>query len=82
LRRASLSIVLNLAEGFERKTNKDFARFVSNAKGSAGECRSIFYIALDLGYLSESEFMEFKNKIINISRQLSKFADYLVKSSK
>ena len=44
LRRAALSIVLNIAEGFERKSNKDFARFINNAKGSAGECRAVFHV--------------------------------------
>jgi len=82
LRRAALSIVLNIAEGFERKSNKDFARFINNAKGSAGECRAVFYIALDLKYLPESDFIQIREKTINISRQLSKFADYLIRSSK
>ena len=82
LRRAALSIALNIAEGFERKTNKDFARFINNAKASSGECRAIFYIALDLGYINENEFVNYKKKVINIARQLSKFSRYLIQSAK
>lgn len=82
LRRAAISINLNIAEGFERKTNKDFARFISNSKGSAGECRAIFYLALDLKYLSQKEFDELLNEIISISCQLSKFGNYLIQSAK
>ena len=81
LRRAALSIVLNIAEGFERKSNKEFAHFINIAKGSAGECRAIFYIALDLKYLNESEFDNLTNKITTISKQLSSFSAYLIKSS-
>ncbi len=77
-RRAAISIALNIAEGFERKTNKDFARFISISKGSAGECRSILYIALDLKHISESDFNILSDEIISISKQLSKFNTYLL----
>ncbi len=52
LKRASYSIMLNIAEGFERGFNKDFAHFIDFAKGSAGEVRSIMYIMLDNKYIS------------------------------
>ena len=42
----------NIAEGFERKTFRDFARFLDLAKGSCGEVRSMLYVAQDLGYIS------------------------------
>lgn len=81
LRRAALSIVLNIAEGHERKTNKDFAYFITIAKASAGECRAALYIALDLSYVTKSEFDILQNEVINITRQLSGFGSYLVKSA-
>jgi len=81
IRRASLSIPLNIAEGFERKTNKDFARFVNMAKASAGECRAALYLAHDLGYLTAEMLDNLLKKIISISEQLSKFSEYLMKTS-
>ncbi|PIZ72560.1 four helix bundle protein [Candidatus Peregrinibacteria bacterium CG_4_10_14_0_2_um_filter_43_11] len=80
LRRASVSILLNISEGFERKTNIDFARFINQAKGSSGECRAVFYIALDNGYITQIQFDELVEKAISISRQLSKFGSYLTAS--
>jgi len=81
-RSAALSIVLNISEGFERKSNKDFARFINTSKASAGECRAILYIAQDLGYLSLSEFNSLKEAVLDISRQLSKFESYLLDTHK
>ena len=56
IRRASVSIMNNISEGFERDTNRDFIKFLFIAKGSAGEVRSMSYIALDQGYIEETEF--------------------------
>jgi len=80
IRRASVSIMLNIAEGFERKTNKDFARFINNSKASAGETRCGFYISFDAGYLTEELFDSSLKDIISISKQLSKFGQYLLES--
>lgn len=80
MRRASLSILLNISEGFERRTNKDFARFINTAKASAGECRAALYVSYDLNYLTENKFIELKEDAISISRQLSKFEKYLLSS--
>ena len=52
IQRASISVMNNIAEGFERGTKKDFARFLDQAKGSAGEVRSMLYAAEDLSYLT------------------------------
>ncbi len=58
IRRAAISIMNNIAEGFERGSNKDFVRFLFIARGSAGEVRSLLYLGLDQGYLTNSEFSE------------------------
>ena len=60
--------------------NREFIQFLSIAKGSAGELRSQFYRALDVGLLAEKEFEAVQMKIQGISRQLSLFIRYLKNS--
>ena len=52
IRRASVSVLSNIAEGFERGGDKEFLQFLAVAKGSCGEVRAQLYVALDQGYLS------------------------------
>ena len=56
IQRASVSIMSNIAEGFERKRHGEFHQFLSVAKASCAEVRSQLYVALDVGYVSPSEF--------------------------
>jgi four helix bundle protein len=56
IQRAAVSIINNIAEGFERNNNKEFVVFLKYSKGSAGEIRSMLYVALDLNYISKSIF--------------------------
>jgi four helix bundle protein len=58
MRRASVSIMSNIAEGFESRTQAMFVEFLGRAKASAGELRAQTYIALDAGYLDQKEFDE------------------------
>ncbi len=78
LKRASYSIMLNIAEGFERGSNKEFANFLNIAKGSAGEVRSILYILKENNYIIEEEFTDLYSKIEQISAQLSNFRKFLI----
>jgi four helix bundle protein len=56
MQRAAVSIMSNIAEGFERRDRREFHRFLSTAKGSWAEVRSQLYVAFDIGYLVISDF--------------------------
>lgn len=70
---AVISIMNNIAEGFERRTNKEFVQFLYIAKGSAGEVRSMLYLAKDLNYITEEQFKRLYDEIIIISKLISNF---------
>ena len=80
LRRSSISVMANIAEGFERNGNREFVQFLSLAKGSVGELRSHLYVASDLGTISEPEQAHLKKEVISISRQLSGLIKYVQSS--
>ena len=81
IRRASVSILSNIAEGFERGNNKEFAHFLAIAKGSTGEVRAQLYIALDQGYLATDTFEQLSGLAIEIGELLSGFMRYLSQSA-
>jgi four helix bundle protein len=77
IRRASVSVVSNIAEGFERDGSKEFKQFLSIAKGSAGEVRAQLYVALDLEYITNTEFEKLNILVIETSKLISGFIKYL-----
>lgn len=77
IRRAAVSISSNIAEGYDRGSKADFARFLYIARGSGSEVRSQLYLALDLGYLSKDVFDNLYGKIDRIVRQLASFISKL-----
>jgi four helix bundle protein len=82
IRRASLSITSNIAEGFERNTDKEFIYFLYVAKASAGEVRSQLYLAYDLEYIAKELFDDLLVSVTEISKLLSGFIKYLETSRK
>ncbi|MBT7074661.1 MAG: four helix bundle protein [Anaerolineae bacterium] len=77
IRRASISIMSNISEGFESSTQKTFIKYLGHAKASAGEVRAQLYIAKDQGYISEEDFEKTREMAEICSRQLSRFIQYL-----
>jgi four helix bundle protein len=71
IQRAAVSISNNIAEGFERQTNKEFKNFLYIAKGSAGEVRSMLAIARELTYITTEQYEDFSLKTLEISKLLS-----------
>jgi four helix bundle protein len=78
--RAAISIMSNIAEGFARKSDKEFRQFLYISKASAAELQSLFYVALDIGYISGELHKEFYERIDIISRKLANFIKYLSKN--
>jgi len=70
---ASVSIMNNVAEGFERRTNKELRNFLFIAKGSCGEVRSMLYLAIKFNYLNIKDFNKIYRLTIEISRCLAGF---------
>jgi len=67
IRRSTVSVMSNIAEGFESQSQAMFIKYLGIAKASAGEVRSLLYMTLDLGYLSQNEF----DKVFNLSKKVS-----------
>ncbi|MEL6443615.1 MAG: four helix bundle protein [Bacteroidota bacterium] len=71
MRRASVSVMSNIAEGFERRSRKEFHQFLSIARGSAGELRAQCYAALDADYIDSKTFDELNGEARRIARMLN-----------
>ena len=77
LRRSSLSIILNIAEGSSKQSDKDFNRYIAIALGSVDETAASLEIALDLELISLEQFKEFESRLEILSRQLGGFSKFL-----
>lgn len=77
IRRASVSVMANIAEGHGRRSNIEFANFLNIARGSAHEVQSHLYIAKALGYIEETEFDELYIALSEVSKMTFSLARYL-----
>jgi four helix bundle protein len=80
IRRASVSIMANIAEGFERDGTGEFIQFLAIAKGSAAEVLSHAYVALDQDFISQENFDLLAAKTSEVGRMLAALMTYLRKS--
>ena len=77
IRRAVVSIMSNIAEGFESRTQVMFIEYLGRAKASAGETRAQLYLALDRKYIEQAKFDQAINEVQICSRQIASFVRYL-----
>jgi four helix bundle protein len=77
IRRAAVSVMSNIAEGFERDGSKEFLQFLSQAKGSCGEVRAQLYVAFDQAYLTDVQLHGLIEKAMEVSRLIAGLMKYL-----
>jgi len=77
MRRASVSILANIAEGFGRRSKKEFSNFLNMAHGSAAEVQCHLYVALDFQYITQGDFETLYRKTEEVSRMIQGFMKYL-----
>ena len=80
IRRAAVSVMSNIAEGFERGGNAEFVHFLTMAKGSAGEVEAQLYVAVDQKYLGEEAFERMREEIDSIKRLIGGLIRHLKQS--
>jgi len=77
--RAAVSSMSNVAEGFAKKSDRDFAHFLDIARGSITEVQSLLYVALDVGYIEKSEFEKLRKRTEETASLISGLTSYLRK---
>ncbi len=80
IRRAAVSVMSNIAEGFERGGSSEFGQFLSIAKGSTGELESQLYVALDQHYITAAQFADLEAQAQSVKRLIAGFMGYLRRS--
>ena len=79
---AAVSVMSNIAEGFSRRSTREFAQFLFVAKGSVAELQSQLYVALDQGYIDQPMFQELYSQAEQVARLTSGFITYLLTKDK
>ncbi len=80
IQRATVSVMSNIAEGYERGTKEEFIQFLYIARGSCGEVRTQLYVAYDQGYISFNEFQKLQKLAAEVSRLIYYLIEHLKKS--
>ncbi len=80
IRRAAVSVMSNIAEGFERGGSGEFIQFLAIAKGSTGEIEAQLYVALDQGYIKQEEFEAIRTLTSSTKKLIAGFMNYLKRS--
>lgn len=80
IRRSAVSVMANIAEGFGRRSSKEFANFLNIAHASAAETQSHLYIALDLNYINQEDFKKIYDLYDENSRMIMGLSQHLRKS--
>lgn len=81
IRRSSVSIMANIAEGFGRRSDKEFSNYLNVAHGSVAETQSHLYVAVDLGYIEEKYFQELYTTLDEVSRMIMGLTKHLRQKS-
>ena len=82
VQRAAISVMSNIAEGFDRGSNKEFIQFLIISRGSVAEVKSLLYAGCDIGYLDESTLHKFLSRCNKITSLLDGFLRFLKGSSR
>jgi len=82
IRRATVSIMANIAEGFDRRSDKELTNFLSIARASSSEVQNDLYIAMDLKYISQTEFNQLYQETKKIAKQINGLMNYLKNDNK
>ena len=82
IQRASISVMSNISEGFDRGSNKELIQFLVIARGSVSEVKSLSYAALDIGYIDESTFKKISERCYKLTNLINGFIRYLKSSNR
>jgi len=82
IQRAAISIMSNIAEGFDRGSNKEFIQFLIIARSSVSEVKSLCYAAIDIGYLDTGVFDKISERCLKLTNLLNGFIRYLKSSTR
>ena len=81
IKKASISIMMNIAEGYARKSNREFKQFLNYSHVSCAEVQSALYVALDQKYINQMQFDNLYKKTEEISKMITSFSKYLNKTT-